>query len=37
MWLIFVVGAIAIACMIVFDRLFKSAHTQAVTTAQVGS
>jgi hypothetical protein len=37
MWLIFVVGAIAIACMIVFDRLFKSAHTQAVTTAQAGS
>ncbi len=37
MWLIFVVGGIAIAFMLVFDRLFKAAPVPAVSTAQAGS
>jgi hypothetical protein len=37
MWLIFLVGGIAIAFMLVMDRLFKSARAPAVPTAQAGS
>jgi hypothetical protein len=37
MWLIFVVGGIAVALMLAFDRLFKSAHASSVQTAQTGS
>jgi hypothetical protein len=37
LWLIFVVGGIAIAFMLVFDRLFRSARVPAATTAPAGS
>jgi hypothetical protein len=37
LWLIFVVGGIAIAGMIVFDRLFKSAAHHSQAPAQAGS